>query len=50
MDKGPITDQHVLVLPVEHFPSQLALPPSAFAEVERFLSALRTCFASQVRR
>ena len=48
LDKGAITDSHVLVLPVEHFPSSLHLSASAFAEMERYLSALRTCFASQV--
>ena len=48
VDKGAITDRHVLVLPIEHYPSQLSLSPSSFAEMERYLSALRTCFASQV--
>ena len=49
LDKGAITDSHVLVLPIEHFPSSLHLSASAFAEMERYLSALRTRFASQVR-
>ena len=48
LDKGAITDSHVLVLPIEHFPSSLHLSASAFAEMERYLSALRTCFGSQV--
>ena len=48
LDKGPIVDSHVLVLPVEHYPSQLSLSASSFAELERYLSALRSCFASQV--
>ena len=48
LDKGAITDSHVLVLPIEHFPSSLHLSASAFAEMERYLSALCTCFASQV--
>jgi hypothetical protein len=48
LDKGAITDSHVLVLPIEHFPSSLHLSASTFAEMERYLSALRTCFASQV--
>ena len=48
LDKGAITDSHVLVLPIEHFPSSLHLSASAFAEMERYLSSLRTCFASQV--
>ena len=39
----------MLVLPIEHFPSALALSPSAFAEIERYLAALRACFAAQAR-
>jgi len=35
LDKGAITDQHVLVLPVEHFPSYLAAPASATEEMQR---------------
>ncbi len=49
LDKGPISGRHVLVLPIEHFPSTLCLSPSAFAEVERYLAALRSCFAAQAR-
>lgn len=48
VDKGAITDSHVLVLPIEHFPSSLHLSASTYAEMERYLSALRSCFASQV--
>ena len=47
-DKGPINAQHVLLLPVEHQRSAVAVPGSTFAEVERYLGALRACFASQV--
>ncbi|KAL6749502.1 CwfJ C-terminus 1-domain-containing protein-like protein [Haematococcus lacustris] len=46
LDKGAITDHHVLIVPVDHYPSTASLPPAAFMEVERYLSALRTCFAS----
>ena len=49
MDKGAITDSHVLVLPIEHFPSSLHLSASTYTEMERYLSALRSCFAAQVR-
>ena len=49
VDKGAITDSHVLVLPIEHFPSSLHLSPSTYAEMERYLSALRSCFAAQVQ-
>ncbi len=48
-DKGQINPLHVLVLPIEHQASTLAMAPSAFAEMERYLSALRSCFASQVQ-
>ncbi len=48
VDKGAIMDGHVLVLPIEHYPSQLSLSASAFSEMERYLSALRSCFAAQV--
>ncbi len=42
VDKGPIVDEHVLVLPIEHYASQVSLSPTALAELERFLSALRS--------
>lgn len=36
MDKAPIDDMHVQVIPIEHFPSSLALPESAHHEMERY--------------
>ena len=48
MDKGPINAQHVLILPIEHRSSSLDLSPAAFSELERYLSALRTCYAAKV--
>ena len=50
MDKGPIDDTHVLILPIEHFPSSMQMPPSAQAEAEAYLRALEACFAAQVRQ
>jgi diadenosine tetraphosphate (Ap4A) HIT family hydrolase len=47
IDKGAITDDHVLVVPVEHFASSQALPHAAHAELERYLSALRSCWAGK---
>ena len=47
-DKGPLDPHHVLILPVEHQRSSAALPSTVFAEVERYLAALRSCFAAQV--
>jgi hypothetical protein len=36
LDKGAITDQHVLVLPVEHYPSTQAAPASTTEELQRW--------------
>lgn len=33
LDKGAITDQHVLVVPIDHFPSSVSLSPPCFTEV-----------------
>ena len=49
MDKGAINWGHVLVLPIEHHRSSMALPPPTAAEMGRYLSALRSCYAAQVR-
>ncbi len=48
MDKGAINWGHVLVLPVEHYRSGLACPPSTAAEMGRYLAALRLCYKAQV--
>lgn len=48
MDKGPINPHHVLILPIEHRANTLDLSSAAYGELERYFSALRTCFASQV--
>lgn len=48
MDKGPINGSHVLLLPIEHFVSSLACSANAWAEMQRYLSALKACAASQV--
>lgn len=47
VDKGAINWGHVLVLPIEHHRCGLALPPATHAEMMRFLSALRTCYAAK---
>ena len=49
IDKGAINDHHVLLVPIEHYPSTLTCSPNFHAEMERYLSALRSCFAAQVR-
>ena len=48
LDKGPINEGHVLLLPIEHYVSSLACSPTAWAEMQRYLSALKACAASQV--
>ncbi|KAI8475170.1 MAG: CwfJ C-terminus 1-domain-containing protein-like protein [Monoraphidium minutum] len=47
LDKGQITPTHALVVPIEHYPSLVSLPPAGADEVLRYLSSLRAAFASQ---
>lgn len=47
VDKGPINDTHVLVIPVEHYPNLVTTRPGALAEVERLVGALRKAYASR---
>jgi diadenosine tetraphosphate (Ap4A) HIT family hydrolase len=47
LDKGPITDRHVLLLPVEHYACTLETPSSTTAEIDRYMSALKSCFAAE---
>ncbi|KAK9863158.1 hypothetical protein WJX84_000744 [Apatococcus fuscideae] len=47
MDKGAISNTHVLLLPIDHVASTLELRPAQYAELDRFLSALREYFKSQ---
>jgi diadenosine tetraphosphate (Ap4A) HIT family hydrolase len=37
LDKGPISPQHALIIPIEHHPSLSALPPAAAEEVGRWV-------------
>ena len=48
IDKGAINGAHVLLLPIEHFASSLACSANAWAEMQRYLSALKASAASQV--
>jgi len=45
VDKGAITDKHILILPVEHYPCTLAAPLGAMGEMARYMSALKSCYA-----
>lgn len=47
VDKGPITDTHVLVISVEHYPNEVTLKPEAVADVARLREALRAAYASK---
>jgi diadenosine tetraphosphate (Ap4A) HIT family hydrolase len=44
--KGGLTPDHVLVVPLGHFPSTRALPAEAAAELERYKDALRRAYAA----
>ena len=46
LDKGPINDTHVLILPIEHHACTLDLPSSTLHEVARYMSALSSYYAS----
>eukprot|EP00743_Colponemidia_sp_Colp-15_P006571 GILK01007080.1.p1 GENE.GILK01007080.1~~GILK01007080.1.p1 ORF type:complete len:636 (-),score=121.89 GILK01007080.1:14-1921(-) len=45
--KGGIVPQHVLLLPITHYPSYLAVPDDVAKEIEQYKDALRSFFASQ---
>ena len=47
VDKGPINDMHVLVVPVEHYPNTMTLKPAAFRELEDMTGALKRAYASK---
>jgi diadenosine tetraphosphate (Ap4A) HIT family hydrolase len=47
LDKGQINADHVLLVPIEHYPSIVTLPPAAHQELQQYISALRACFASK---
>ena len=49
LDKGPLCPHHVLLVPVEHFPSTAALPPPAAEELWRYCAALRRCYATSLQ-
>ncbi len=47
VDKGPVDPTHVLLLPIEHYPSLVSLPQQTFDEAQRYLQALQTAYAAQ---
>lgn len=47
--QGPLIAGHVLVLPIEHHPSLVALPPEVYDEMMQYKEALQKCFSAQGR-
>jgi len=48
LDKGPINSPfHLLAVPIDHLSCTLDLKDSTFAELERYMGAVASCFASQ---
>ncbi|XP_076819990.1 CWF19-like protein 1 isoform X2 [Clavelina lepadiformis] len=47
--KGGLTDNHVLILPIAHHPSSIALPDDTAEEVEKYKHAMKEAFASSGR-
>lgn len=47
VDKGPITDTHALILPVEHYPSSVTALPGALKEMETLMESLGRAYASK---
>ncbi|KAL8498124.1 hypothetical protein ACS0TY_021451 [Phlomoides rotata] len=45
--KGPLVEDHVLLIPVEHLPNTLSLPPECEKELSRFRSSLQAYFKRQ---
>lgn len=45
--KGPLVEGHVLVIPIEHLPSSLSLPPDADGELQNYKNALKRFFRKQ---
>jgi diadenosine tetraphosphate (Ap4A) HIT family hydrolase len=47
LPKGPLTDNHVLILPIAHHPCALELPEEVAAEIEKFKSRLVKLFKKE---
>ncbi|CAM6106973.1 unnamed protein product [Calypogeia fissa] len=45
--KGPIMQGHMLLLPIEHYPSTVSLPDDMIYEMQKYKRALRECYESQ---
>ena len=47
--KGPLVEDQVLILPVEHSPNTLSLPSESETELVRFQKSLKMYFKTQVK-
>lgn len=45
--KGPLIEDHMLILPVEHLPNTLSSPPECEIELVRFQKSLKVYFENQ---
>lgn len=45
--KGPLVQDHVLVIPVEHSPNTLSLPPECVIDLGRFQNSLKKYYKNQ---
>ncbi|KAH6803156.1 CwfJ-like family protein / zinc finger family protein [Perilla frutescens var. frutescens] len=45
--KGPLIQDHVLIIPIEHLPNTLSLPPECEKELSRLRGSLQACFKRQ---
>ncbi|MCI24642.1 zinc finger CCCH domain-containing protein 64-like, partial [Trifolium medium] len=45
--KGPLVEDHVLIIPVEHMPNTLSLSSESDAELLRFQNSLKRYFKNQ---
>lgn len=45
--KGPLVEDHVLIIPVEHMPSTLSMSSESEIELSRFQNSLRSYCKSQ---
>lgn len=45
--KGPLVEDHVLIVPIEHSPNTLSLPLESETELDRFQKCLKMYFRTQ---
>ncbi|XP_042057681.1 zinc finger CCCH domain-containing protein 64-like [Salvia splendens] len=45
--KGPLVQDHVLIIPIEHLPNTLSLPPECEKDLSKLRGSLQACFKRQ---